>query len=107
MVYTRPGATAHEESRGIAMSETLTPELADRLLDQLSQDDGFRDLFRKDPRAALAQVGLDTSGTDGAWQCLQVKDLASKEAIRAARDELRKQLVFGMGFNPHRLESQK
>lgn len=72
----------------------FTQEVADKLLDKLSSDDEFRDLFQKDPREALRQVGHETpaekvgvAGQD-AVLCCTVKTLASKEEIRATRKEL-------------------
>lgn len=75
----------------------LSDETADKLLDRLSSDDEFRSLFAKDPRQALASVGhapaADSKVSEGAWSCMAVSALASKESIRASRDALRKQLV--------------
>lgn len=72
----------------------FTQEVSDKLLDRLSSDDDFRDLFQKDPREALRQVGHETpadklgvAGQD-AVLCCAVTTLASKEEIRATRKEL-------------------
>ncbi len=91
------------------MSFTLSEDTVDALLDKLATDDGFRALFQKDPRAALAQVGdkasADRAVTEGAWSCLAVGELASKETIKATRDSLRKQLVSAQaGQHPISLE---
>lgn len=79
------------------MSFKLSEETVDALLDKLSSDDDFREKFQKNPRKALAAVGHDSAGddrvTEGAWMCMSVKQLASKEAIKASRDNLRKQLL--------------
>lgn len=79
------------------MPFSLSEDTVDALLDKLATDDGYRALFQKDPRAALAQVGhkpsADPAVTEGAWACMAVGELASKETIKATRDSLRKQLV--------------
>ena len=80
------------------MSFRLSEPVVDRLLDLLSSDDDFRDLFARDARAALAQVGhlpAATAGiTEGAWWCLKVESLASKEVIAHSRAELREQFTM-------------
>jgi hypothetical protein len=43
---------------GKRRSASLDPQVADRLLDMLSSDDGFRALFMRNPREALSQVGF-------------------------------------------------
>lgn len=90
----------------------LSEDTVDSLLDKLSSDDAFRELFQKDPRQALAAVGhapsADKSVAEGAWMCMGVDQLASKEAIQASRDVLRKQLVSSkVGYQPISLEVSK
>ena len=90
----------------------LSGETADRLLDKLSSDDDFRAKFAADPRQALADVGhapaKDPNQVEGAWTCMQVSSLASKEAIRNGRDELRRMLVASsMGHQPISLQTQR
>lgn len=81
------------------MANNFSPEVADKLLDKLSSDDAFRELFQKDARAALVQVGHETAAKDvgvasaDAVLCCVVKGLASKEVIRASRDKLRTMLT--------------
>ena len=85
------------------MANNFSREVADALLDKLSSDDKFRELFERNPRAALRQVGHDTpkdlegiAGSDPVM-CLSSADgLASKEKIQAARTELQAQLSGGM-----------
>lgn len=82
------------------MAKNFSREVADTLLDKLSSDDKFRELFERNPRAALHQIGHDTpkelegvAGSDPVM-CLSSSDgLASKERIRAARAELLEQLT--------------
>lgn len=85
----------------------LDPEVIKTLLDRLTTDDDFRDLFQRDANAALREAGYRPPSVDGmktglaasasAGGCLQMKDgqtLASKEAIAADRSKL--EHAFGM-----------
>ena len=98
----------------------LHPTIADKLLDLLSTDDDFRELFSSDPQAALAQVGYrpeqegsearsasDTfaAGGKALGGCCTVKELASKEAIAEARDAIRSMLTSGLGQTPPQLDA--
>jgi putative modified peptide len=82
------------------MTNKFSPEVADKLLDKLSTDDDFRDLFEKNPSAALRQVGHEPAaehagvrGSDPAM-CANLKSgLASKEAIRAGRESMKAALI--------------
>jgi len=81
----------------------LSPEVADRLLDLLASDDTFRELFANDPAAALVQAGYDAGATSDLsllGDRLKVAGLASKEAIAAARDEIRASLTSGLSMQP-------
>jgi putative modified peptide len=84
------------------MSFRLSEPIVDRLLDLLSSDDDFRARFARDARDALAFIGYLPAAnpvlTEGAWWCLKVESLASKEAILQGRAELRRQ--FTMEFLP-------
>lgn len=83
------------------MARNFSPEFADKLLDMLSKDDDFRSKFQADPRKAVESLGYVTPeadrGIEGQDPCLcltgMAKNLASKEAIRAARNKLREQLT--------------
>jgi len=89
----------------------LSEELVDKLLDKLSGDNEFRNAFQKNPRIALAYLDHDAAakaGSDdkGAWMCMSCDKLASPEAIKASRDELRKQLLSGKTqFDPIKLQA--
>lgn len=81
------------------MAKNFSREFADKLLDKLSTDDGFRDLFKKDARAALRQLGHETPeaevGVKGSDPVLCLGDglsLASKDEIKSARERLQTQL---------------
>ena len=101
-----------------ARSAPLDPKVADRLLDLLSTDNAFRRLFKKDPQAALAQVGhpeakaavaaLKKGGAAPAVStasCCQVQSIAPKATIIRARDELKSMLTSGLAQNPPQLDA--
>jgi putative modified peptide len=99
-------------------SAPLSPEVADRLLDLLSTDDTFRAQFQQDPGAALAQVGYEgpmparmtACGTMPVAQpeplihCV-VADLASKEVIAQARQEIHAMLTRGLSQQAPKLDT--
>jgi putative modified peptide len=85
----------------------LEPKIVDRLLDLLGDSDKFRALFQRDPGYALELIGHEEpahpSSKQGAGAlqptiagCCAVQQLASKEAIRAARNELKTMLLGGL-----------
>lgn len=85
--------------KGNGPKEPLDPKVAKRLLDLLSTDDDFRELFKQDAHAALVQAGW-VPGTDDAnadltalsgGSCMQLsadQTLASKEQIAQDRNKL-------------------
>lgn len=85
----------------------LTAEVADRLLDLLSSDDAFRELFIADPAAALVQAGHVADAAELALlrQQLSVQSLAAKEVVAAARQEIRASLTCGMAMHPIQLDA--
>ena len=85
----------------------LTPKVADRLLELLASDDQFRDLFARDPAAALIQAGHQANADDLATlkRQLKVRQLAPKEAIAAARDEIRASLTSALAMQPIQLDT--
>jgi putative modified peptide len=91
------------------MPNKISPKVVDVLLDKLSGDDDFRARFKADPRAALASLGDDDArnapaDASGAWACLAVTELASKDAIAASRAELTRQLSAEVMFTPFKLQ---
>ena len=96
------------------MATRLPYEVAEKLLDKLSNDDAFRADFAKDPRAALEQLGYQTpekdrgaEGKDPVLPLMQLKGgLASKEKISANRNRMLTALRSGtddesmLPFNP-------
>src|SRR6476620_9194025 len=108
-----------------ARSAPLDPKVADKLLDLLSTDNAFRRLFKKDPQAALAQVGHPEAKAVVAAQrkgppfvppgppsvvpptasgC-QVQSIAPKATIMRARAELKAMLTSGLAQNPPQLDA--
>lgn len=93
------------------MPNQISPEFADKLLDKLSNDNEFRAAFQRNPRIALAYLGHEGAtnargGDQGVWSCMSCKQLASPEAIKAGRDELRKQFLSAQAtLKPIRLEA--
>ena len=101
-----------------ARSAPLDPKVADKLLDLLSTDNAFRRLFKKDPQAALAQVGhpeakaavaaLKKGGTAPALttaSCCQLTSIAPKATIIRAREELKTMLTSGLAQTPPALDA--
>ncbi|SBV37754.1 conserved hypothetical protein [uncultured Stenotrophomonas sp.] len=74
---------------------------ADTLLEKLSSDDAFRELFNANPILALAELGVDAAqalapqapSADDPFYCMTTNQLASKEEIAAARIELQAHLT--------------
>ena len=88
----------------------ISEEIADKLLDKLSSDHEFRAEFLRSPRIALAYLGHEAAakanmGDKGVWSCMQCIELASPEAIKAGRDDLRRQFISSKAtLNPIRLQ---
>lgn len=101
----------------------LEPKIIERLLDLLGDSDKFRELFQQSPATALELIGhvepddaerpatdFLTSESTGAVSiagCVSVTQLASKEAIRNARGELRAMFLSGLGQISPLLEATK
>jgi putative modified peptide len=88
----------------------LDRKVVNKLLDKLSTDDKFRDLFQSDPHAALVEAGwtppedaqrTDDMATLSGGSCLSMTSgatLASKESIAAQRDSLESALTLPFQF---------
>jgi len=88
----------------------LHPHVAKKLLDLLSTDDEFRDLFKRDAHAALVQAGYGApEGSDpllassvSGGDCMQLgagDELASKEQIAQDRIKLESSLSLIQSFD--------
>lgn len=82
----------------------LAPELIDRLLDLLCNDDAFRTSFEADAKAALESIGYapptDPTIADTSM-CLALPvgmKLASKERLADAREKLKAELLLPISF---------
>lgn len=97
----------------------LPVEVADRLLDLLGSDDLFRERFQRDHLAALRSIGYESPPPGQMTACgtvpipmaqaeafrdCKVRQLASKEAIAAAREEIRAMLLKGMSQTTPQLD---
>jgi putative modified peptide len=96
----------------------LSAELADRLLDLLSTDDLFRERFQRDHLAALRSIGYESpapglmtacgavpAAQPEAFRDCKVTELAPKEAIAAARGEIRAMLTKGLTQQTPKLDT--
>lgn len=91
----------------------LHKKVVDKLLDKLSSDNAYRELFKRDPKAALVQAGWEptTDPADAAEEqtavsaggCLSMTagaDLASMQEISDARDTIAADLALPFTFQP-------
>ena len=89
----------------------LHPHVVNKLLDLLSTDDDFRDLFQRDAHAALVHAGyqapegasLQSAAATSGGACMQLSagdQLASKERIAQDRAKLQKSMSMIQGFEP-------
>jgi putative modified peptide len=101
-------------------SAPLDPTITDRLLGLLSTDDAYRARFQQDPRAALEEIGYESPTPAKMTACgampvaipeslidCKVDELASKEVIAAARDEIRTMLTGGLTQVTPRLDASE
>ena len=70
--------------------KALPPKVVAYLLDKLSSDDTFRELFVSNPVAALKQAGAPDP--EDCARCMKVSTLAKKEVIQQTRKALENQL---------------
>ena len=90
----------------------LHPRVVKTLLDLLSSDDDFRDLFQRDAHAALVKAGYQApegrsldqvSAAESGGACMQLRgshQLASKEQIIRERAKLEQGLTLVQHFDP-------
>jgi len=85
----------------------LDPSVADKLLELLSTDDDFRELFVTDSTSALAKVGY-SEPENATIECTSVTSLAPKEEIAAAHEQLKKYMTSQLALHdPHCFEAGK
>ncbi len=103
----------------MTMTAPLEARIADRLLDLLSTDDGFRDRFQRDPLSALSEIGYVPQEPGAMTACglslaiapqpfrdCKVRQLAPKEVIRGAREEIRVMLLKGLNQTTPTLDTK-
>jgi putative modified peptide len=84
-------------------STKLTPDLVDKLLDKLGNDDAFRNQFVQNPDSAIRQLpGAPQDFTCGG--CTAAK-LVSKEQIQKTRLTLAQSLLSKSSYQPHLLKA--
>ena len=115
--------TAGSKTTAGKKTAPLDPKVADKLLDLLSTDNEFRRLFKKDPLAALINVGYKPPKHELAlgkhkgppftppgpplavppvWGCMKVRYIASKSEISRTREELKHMMTSGLAYiTPH------
>ena len=95
-----PVALDAVQTKKVGTPITLEATHVNALLDRLATDDVFRELYKRDTRAALRAVGVP----EAAAMCIATKNLASKETFVAARDALFAQLSSTLMYTPFLLE---
>ncbi|MGO4221683.1 NHLP-related RiPP peptide [Lysobacter sp. TAF61] len=101
-----------------ALTAPLDPKIADRLLDLLSTDDLFRQRFQNDHIAALQSIGYESPDAGQMTACgllpitqpeafrdCKVQELASKEVIMGARQEIKAMLTKGLSQETPKLDA--
>jgi putative modified peptide len=92
----------------------IDAETAGKLLELLGTDDGFRQRFQENPSAALESIGYASDSLASAqaeslpqpFSACSVSQLASKEQILAAKEELTTTLTQGLAYNTPTLEAE-
>src|SRR5688500_16879840 len=80
---------------------TLSPAHVQSLLGRLATDDAFRAPLTTDAGASLASIGAPAQAAN----CIHVQQLASKEAIAAARAALAQTLTGRLDQSVHCLDA--
>jgi len=75
----------------------LDASLASKLIELLASDDAFRETFSRDPLAALAELGQAPSDELKTFVsiCCSNVQLADKEKIAAAQEQIKSMLTSG------------
>ena len=87
------------------MSQPIPAVVVDQLLEKLSTDDSFRDLYARNPEAAFERLGYPP--TKEQLACCTAGKLASKEVIAVAKKEMRDYFIAGLqALRPHKLDEE-
>lgn len=91
------------------MKSGLTVEQMRALLERLSTDDDYRELFRRDLAAALKQLPGSPDVPEGLEPgcCLLPAQLASKQTLAEAREQLLEDWQKRGSHIPHILEEER
>jgi putative modified peptide len=83
----------------------LDPAVADKLLELLSTDNGFRKQFEQDPTGAVKTLGFEVQ--EGVQlTCMNTNTIATKEEIAEAREAIKSFLTSAAAYNnPHCFEA--
>lgn len=96
-------SAATDKPQAVPMSR----QAAIKLVDLLATSDEFRGVFMRDARMALETWQFDQDTIDWFWwDCkMGINQLASKEIIAEARDEILSMLVAGLNQTTPQLDS--
>ena len=95
------------ESSGKPRTVPMNRQAAIKLVDLLATSDEFRDVFMRDARVALETWQFDQDTIDWFWwDCkMGISQLAPKEVIAEARDEIVSMLMGSMAQTTPKLDS--
>ena len=95
------------ETSGKPRTVPMSRPAAIKLVDLLATSDEFRDVFMRDARMALETWQFDQATIDWFWwDCkMGINQLASKEVIAEARDEIVSMLMASLNQNTPQLDS--
>ncbi|HEY0661618.1 MAG TPA: NHLP-related RiPP peptide [Lysobacter sp.] len=95
------------ETSGKPRTVPMTHAAAIKLVDLLATSDEFRDVFMRDARMALETWQFDQDTIDWFWwDCkMGINQLASKEVIAEARDEIVSMLMGALAQTTPKLDS--
>ena len=89
------------------MAKKLSEKTIDALLDKLASDEGFRDRFKANPRAATRSLGTKDEAVESLPEA-PITDLADKEDFKKSRAVVRQKLIDSRApFEPISLETSK
>ncbi|MDI9237913.1 NHLP-related RiPP peptide [Lysobacter sp. LF1] len=98
---------ARPESSGKTRTVPMSRQAALKLVDLLATSDEFRSVFMRDARMALETWQFDQDSIDRFWwDCkMGITQLAPKEVIAAAREEITSMLMAGLNQTTPQLDS--
>ncbi|RDY65590.1 NHLP-related RiPP peptide [Lysobacter soli] len=96
-----------KETSGQSRTMPMSRQAAIKLIDLLATSDEFRAVFIRDPRTALETWQFDDETIRGSWwECtMGITQLAHKEVISAAKEEILSMLLAGLDQTTPQLDS--